>query len=292
MTVKSSLRYIPDVDEFLKKALEEDIGQGDLTTDTFIPKDCMIEGEWFAKEPCCIAGLDVVRRLFGILDPAIKVFWNVEDGDQLDRGPFGIIKGTARSILKGERTALNLMQRLSGIATLTSLFVKKARPYGVQILDTRKTTPLLRVLEKYAVRMGGGVNHRMGLGEMVLLKDNHRFIIDELKIADLRKTIQSLREQKPAVKIGIEVTKEAEIQDALKSGADFILLDNMVPEEVCQIVGRWKGKVLLEVSGGINLENVESYAKTGVDRISIGALTHSARSVDISLEVLSVNQLI
>ncbi|MBI1871488.1 MAG: carboxylating nicotinate-nucleotide diphosphorylase [Chlamydiae bacterium] len=277
-----------EIDSIIARALKEDIGSGDLTTEYFIPSDVVLEAEWVAKEPCRVAGLPIVDRILEKLNPQIKSFWAVNDGDCVEGGKFGLVKGPAQDILRAERTALNFLQRLSGIATLTAAFVEKVKPYGVKIYDTRKTTPMLRVLEKYAVRLGGGFNHRMGLNEMVLIKDNHRCVLDSLGIQDWKTSIQHLKKDHPHTQIGIEVTRSEDVSSAVLLGANFILLDNMDSEKVRKVVEEWKDKIILEASGGIGLDQVELYAKTGVDRISIGALTHSVRAINMSLEVLGV----
>jgi nicotinate-nucleotide pyrophosphorylase (carboxylating) len=277
-----------EIDDLIDRALAEDRGSKDVTTESLIPEDVLIEAEWVAKEPCCIAGLFVVERVLEKLNSQIKTFWMTKDGEKIQSGKFGLTVGSAQNILKAERTALNFLQRLSGIATLASRFVEKVQKYGVKILDTRKTTPTFRSLEKYAVRMGGAVNHRMNLEEMVLIKENHQCILEDLGMKDFASLIRAIRQNYPSIEIGIEVTSIHEAQRAAQSGVDFLLLDNMAPDQIREIVKDWKTKVILEASGGIGLDNVEAYASTGVDRISIGALTHSVRSVDISLEVLGI----
>src|SRR5574341_110836 len=259
-----------EIDPIIDRAFREDIGDKDLTTDYLIPEDVIVEAEWVAKEPCCLAGLTVVDRIFRKLDSRVKTFWMTSDGEKIQAGKFGLTQGLARNILKAERIALNFLQRLSGIASLTSSFVEKTRKYGVKIFDTRKTTPTFRSLEKYAVRMGGGVNHRMGLNEMVLVKENHQSVLEDLGIEDWSPLIQAMRKDYPSIQIGIEVISASEVERAVRAEANFVLLDNMSPEQVEEVVKRWKGKVILEASGGIRLENVEKYASTGVDRISVG----------------------
>lgn len=277
-----------EIDPIIDRALQEDIGKIDITTDYLIPDDTIIEAEWVAKEPCHIAGLPLVDRILHKMDSQIKCFWMVKDSDFLTPGKFGLVKGSARGILKCERTALNFLQRLSGIAALTAAYVAKTQKEGTKIYDTRKTTPTLRILEKYAVRMGGGFNHRMGLDEMVLIKENHKNILEDLGFQDWRSLIKKIRDDHPGIQMGCEVENLGEIDRAVVAGADFILLDNMSVDQVTECVKKWKGKVLLEASGSIHLQNVEAYARTGVDRISIGALTHSVKAIDISLEVLGV----
>lgn len=275
------------IDPILKGALQEDIGAGDITTDQLIPLDTVLEAEWVARESCCLCGLAIAERILEILDPKVKCFWMFQDGETIEPGKLGLVKGSARSILKAERTALNFLQRLSGISTLTRAFVRKTEKYGVKIYDTRKTTPGLRALEKYAVRMGGGFNHRMGLDDMALIKENHQHVLEDLAFDHQKSLVQKIKKDAPKIQIGIEVEHISQIKTAVEAGADFILLDNMTPRQVSEIAKIWKGKVILEVSGGIRLENVEAYAQAKPDRISIGALTHSVKAIDISLEVLS-----
>ncbi len=310
-----------EIDPILKQALEEDLGKGDITTDSLIPVEASLEAEWVAKEPCCLSGLVVVDRIFALLDSHIKCFWMFKEGEMIEPGKFGLIKGSAQNILKGERVALNFLQRLCGVSTLTYQFVEKVKKYGVEIYDTRKTTPGLRTLEKYAVKVGGGVNHRMRLDDMVLIKENHQYVLNDLSFEgftnekqsmnnhSLERTfvshstglhksihtnewpskplIQKIRKEHPQLQIGMEVEHVSQIKDVVAAGVNFVLLDNMTPEQVQEAVQLWKGKIVLEVSGGIRLDNIEAYAKAKPDRISIGALTHSVKAIDISLEVLS-----
>lgn len=276
------------VDRLIQLALDEDVGSGDLTTEYLVPSGVTLEAEWFSKEPCVLAGLPVIDRILSKAVPEAKNFWLACDGQAVEAGPFGLVKGPARQILTVERTCLNILQRLAGIATLTSEFVRRSRRYKVKIYDTRKTTPGLRLLEKYAVRCGGGHNHRMGLDEMVLAKENHREVLDDIGMGDLAGLVARIRAERPGVLIGIEARSREETDRAVREGADFVLLDNMNADMIREIVGAWKGRVILEASGGVRLDNVEALAATGVDRLSVGALTHSVRAADISLEVLGV----
>lgn len=276
------------IDALLEIALDEDLGKGDITTECLIPEGAIIKAEWIARENCRLAGLPMVERIFKKLNPSIKTEWIVDEGSDVKAGKFGYTYGPAKGILRGERTALNFVQRLSGIATLTAAFVKKANPYHVKIYDTRKTTPTLRVLEKYAVRAGGGCNHRMKLDEMLLVKENHQRVMERYYGEDWAEIFRKIRKRNKAMKIGVEVENLKEFKRAVCAGVDFVLLDNMSPKEVRRIADEWKDKVLLEASGGIKIRNVEDYAKTGINRISIGSLTHSVRSIDISLEVVQV----
>ena len=267
------------MDQVIKQALEEDIGDGDLTTSQTIPPDKMITAEIIAKEKGIICGLDLAQDVFLSFDKGIKFKKLAEDGDSVDSSQVvAEIKGVARSILTCERTALNFMQRLSGISTLTHEFVEKVRDTDVKILDTRKTTPGLRELEKYAVRTGGGANHRMNLAEMIMIKDNH------IKAAgSINKALENVRK---GTKVEVEIKNLNQIAEALDDKVDIILLDNMTLEDINKAVKLIRKRKLIEVSGNVNLKTVLQTAETGVDFISVGALTHSSKSLDISLNVL------
>ena len=264
-------------------ALAEDIGSGDLTSLFFIPELHISKGRIFAKEDCIIAGVTVVRRVFEKIDPSLKLVIVKQDGAAGKPGETVIeFSGSTRSILTGERVALNFLQRLTGIATLTAQFVTAVRGTGVTILDTRKTTPGLRALEKAAVSAGGGRNHRMGLYDGVMVKDNHL-----LAKPELNKAIRSLRQAHPNVLVELEADSVEQVRGfVLLPGVDVILLDNMSPDEVraCVLLGRPGLK--FEASGGVDLTTVRQIAETGVDFISVGQLTHSARAIDLSLELL------
>ncbi|MBL7070951.1 MAG: carboxylating nicotinate-nucleotide diphosphorylase [Candidatus Omnitrophica bacterium] len=284
--------------DVIKRALEEDIGRIDLTTSFLIPPGEKIKADIIAKSEGIVAGLPIVEAVYGFLDADLRVKLNIGEGSEIEHGKaVCYIEGKASSVLKGERLVLNFLNRLSGIATLTKRFVDKAAPYKVDIFDTRKTTPNLRYFEKYAVKIGGGKNHRMGLYDQVLIKDNHLAIIERLKktkgssvVEDSVKAAKNKAQKN--IKIEVEVKNIAEFQDALSSGADIIMLDNMKPDMIKEAIkirdsGGSKGKrAVIEVSGNINLNNIEEYAKTGVDRISIGALTHSPAIIDFSLNVI------
>ena len=263
--------------QLIKQALKEDIGREDITTNAIVPITKKIRAIVVVKENGVIAGLDIVKQAFKELDRKIIFIKKVNDGDFVKKGKIiAEIKGSARAVLTGERVALNILQRLSGIATLTRKFVKLAGK--IKIKDTRKTTPGLRELEKYAVKVGGGTNHRIRLDDAVLIKDNH------IKIAgSVTEAIR--RAKKIGKKIEVEVTNMKELKEAIGENADSILLDNMTPNQIKKAKSFAKGKIL-EVSGGTNLKNIRSFAKTGVDYISVGALTHSPRALDMSLEVL------
>ena len=262
----------------IKRALKEDIGKGDITTKAAIPKGLMAEAVIRAKEYGVICGLDAAKLAFNLLDTKIKFRKKVKDGDAVKAGQtIAIVKGNARKILEGERVSLNFLQRLSGIATLTSQYVRKVKPYKARILDTRKTTPGLRLLEKYAVKIGGGKNHRFGLYDAVLIKDSH------INLVGFKKAVE--RTKKYFKKIEIETENLREVKDALDVKADIIMLDNMDIKTMRKAVKLINGRAIIEASGGMNLDSVRSVAKTGVDWISIGGLTHSVKVLDINLTI-------
>lgn len=264
------------------KALEEDIGHGDITTSAIIRDSLEAKGLIIAKEDFVLAGIGVASECFKTLDPEIIFKERFGDGNKVKaRKVIAEVKGNAQTILMAERVALNFLQRLSGIATLTSKYVEKIKGTKAKIVDTRKTTPGLRVLEKYAVRMGGGFNHRFGLYDAVLIKDNHIELSGSIK-----KAVENVKgKTSHTTRIEVEARSLKEVKDALQSGVDIIMLDNMDLETTRKAVKLIKGKALIEASGNINLDNVREMAKTGVDLISIGAITHSAPAVDISLEI-------
>ncbi len=270
------------LDKIITNALEEDLGLGDLTTDSIIGPDVTGKAVLETREDIVMAGLPVFMRVFSILDPEITFDTFYEDGQRVSKGEvICSIKGSMASILKAERTALNLMQRMSGIATLTSKYVAEADCDSVKILDTRKTIPGLRLLDKYSVPMGGGSNHRFGLFDGVLIKDNHIAVA-----GSITKAVESAKKRAPhGIKIEVEVEDLDGVKTAIEAGADIILLDNMSPAEMKEAVDYVAGRALLEASGGITLENIKAVASTGVDMISIGALTHSVKAVDLSLEI-------
>ncbi len=275
----------PDLEKIVRMALAEDFGQeGDITADSVIPGDLQVTAEVIFKDSGVLAGLPVMQRVFEILDPGIQFTPLVAEGTYIGEKavPMKVatLRGAARSVLSGERTALNLIQRLSGIATMTYSFVKVARPFKIAILDTRKTTPGLRSLEKYAVRVGGGVNHRIGLYDRVLIKDNH------VRIAGgVSEALARARQTRPGDVVEVEVTTLAETEAAACGGADIIMLDNMSPETIKEAIRVIGGRSFVEVSGGVKLSNLSDYLIQGVDAISVGALTHSIKSIDISLEI-------
>jgi nicotinate-nucleotide pyrophosphorylase (carboxylating) len=268
----------------IRQALEEDIGHGDVTTEALIEADREAGAVIFAKEPMVLAGLSVAKEVFRTLDPAMDFESTLQDGDATESGD-EILKATGklRALLSGERTALNFLQRLSGIATLTRQFVKRAGSVNVRLTDTRKTTPGWRTLEKYAVKMGGGHNHRFGLYDGILIKDNHIKACGGIAqaVACIRKNQQHL------LRIEVEVTNQNEVEKAVESGVDVVMLDNMDLSEVRKAVRFIGGRALVEASGGVTMDALSQLAATGVDMISIGALTHSARAVDISMRVIA-----
>lgn len=272
------------INRIIQLALEEDIGSGDITGRATIPAEIQANGHFLAKSPGVISGLEVARLVFAELDTAVVLDPVVSDSDQVSPGTvLAYLRGPARSVLAGERVALNFIQRLSGVATATARYVSAIQGTRARIIDTRKTTPGMRVLEKEAVRHGGGHNHRFGLADGVLIKDNHLAAIGgQDRIA---RAIMAAREIAPhTMRIEVEVTTLEELDQALAARADVVLLDNMTIAEMAEAVQRTAGRALLEASGGITLETVREVAETGVDLISIGALTHSSPSLDISLD--------
>lgn len=275
------------IHRLVRAALAEDIGAGDATTDAVIRADLAATAVISAQAFCVVAGLPLVVAVFAELDRSLEVHPLVADGDVLPPPSTAVrLRGNARSILTGERTALNFLQRLSGIATLTRQFVDAVAGTRATILDTRKTTPTLRQLEKYAVGVGGGQNHRMGLYDAVMIKDNHRAVLDRLGPQALGDAVAAARRATPRLPVIIEADSLAQVDGALAAGADHILLDNMSPDELREAVRVVAGRAKTEASGGVTLQNVRTIAETGVDYISVGALTHSARAVDFSLEVV------
>ncbi|MCX7591812.1 MAG: carboxylating nicotinate-nucleotide diphosphorylase [Kiritimatiellae bacterium] len=273
-----------DAQEAVKRALAEDIGSGDITSTALIPGNVRIQAKVVTRQDCVVAGLPVACMVFREVAPDTICTPVTRDGASVRATTVILmIEGCARAILAAERPALNFLQRLSGIATLTRRFVEMVRPYGVVILDTRKTTPGLRRLEKYAVRCGGGCNHRVGLFDRVLIKDNHRRLLG--KKTRLGDAVMEARRKCPGVPIEIEVETESELLDALGGYPDWVLLDNMPLEALRTCVRLCKGKCRVEASGGVTLENVAAVAATGVDAISVGQLTHSAPAVDLALEI-------
>ncbi len=266
----------------VEAALREDLGEGDITTMATVAKSKEGRCRIVAKEDLVLAGSFLARMVFSSLDGRLKYRALAEDGTSVRRGrPIAEIRGPLAPMLTGERVALNFLQRLSGIATLTGKFVRKARP--VKILDTRKTTPGLRVLERYAVRMGGGYNHRAGLHDAILIKDNHISAAGGVREAIRR----VYRKYGDSIAIEVEASTLKETREAIAGGADIIMLDNMRPTRIRKALKMINGRAVTEVSGGITLSNIEEFASTGADFISVGALTHSAPAVDISMKVIT-----
>ncbi|MCR4394455.1 MAG: carboxylating nicotinate-nucleotide diphosphorylase [Dehalococcoidales bacterium] len=274
------------VDRIVEVALEEDIGRGDITSEILIP--CNLKGSAYimVKEDGVVAGMEVAVRVFYKIDPSLQIETVTEDGARVKAGDIIMrITGSVRSLLKAERVALNFLQRLSGIATTTARYVEKVSDLGVEIADTRKTTPGLRILEKYAVRLGGGRNHRMDLGDAVLIKDNHFAALRSLGMS-YREIVAKARESAPPdMKVEAEATSIEEALAAVEAGADIVMLDNMDIGEMKKAVRLIGGRVEIEASGNFRLENIRAAAETGVDFISVGALTHSYKSMDISMEI-------
>ncbi len=269
-----------EIERIVRAALEEDIGLGDVTTEVTVAPETMARAELVAKEDFTLAGIDVAAEVFKTLDADVAFEKLLEDGQRVRRGEvIAWLKGRAAILLQGERVALNLLQRMSGIASLTAQYVEAVSGTEAVIVDTRKTVPGLRALDKYSVRMGGGRNHRIGLFDGVLIKENH-----VAAAGGIGPAIERARKRLPhTLKIEIETRDLGEVQLALESGADIIMLDNMPLEEMRRGVELIAGQALVEASGGVNLERVRDIAETGVNIISVGALTHSVKAADISL---------
>lgn len=273
----------PEITSIIEQSLREDIGSGDITSQVLFPDPPQASAVLISKQPGVLAGLPLVSRIFRMLDPDVRVSEYLSDGAMVAVGSrICEVQGKVTAMLSGERLALNFLQRLCGIATQTAEFVRLAGPCGISVLDTRKTTPMLRGLEKYAVRMGGGVNHRFGLYDAVLVKDNH------LEVErDFHNLYRLFREKgfEPC-RVEVEVTSAEMLKRAMEAGGQWFLLDNMTPDEIRRCVALKQPGMKYEVSGGVSKENFSSYLIPGVDAISIGALTHSVRSLDISMEFL------
>lgn len=269
----------------VSEALVEDRAQDDITTNILQNKNLSATGQFIAKEEGLICGLELVIVAFETLDKTVTCDFLKADGDTVKKNELiGTVRGNASAILQGERVALNFLQHLSGIATLTNQFVKLSMN-DFMILDTRKTTPGLRDFEKYAVRCGGGINHRRDLSSMAMLKDNHLSALNETGIT-LKQAIQSIKIKNPDVLVEIEVDTIEEIEEAVNAQPEWILLDNMTPSQIRECVALINGRTKIEASGGINLENLPGLLNTGIDAVSIGALTHSFNALDISLECI------
>lgn len=268
--------------ETIRLALLEDIGHGDVTSSLVVPDGNKSKAQIIAKEDFILAGIPFVKEVFAYIDPEVEMKIFFDEGSDIKKGDIiADISGNSRSLLVGERVALNILQRVSGIATMTKAYVDRVLGLPVKIADTRKTAPGMRFMEKYGVRIGGGANHRFGLYDGILIKDNH------IKIAGgVGKAIELAKKAHHLLKIEVEVKSLDELKEALNAGTDVIMLDNMSLDEMKDAVKIAKGKVIVEASGNVNLENVRSIAETGVDIISIGALTHSARAVDISMKIV------
>jgi len=273
---------VDQIDKIIRLALEEDLGGGDVTTTALISPEAILNGDFVAKEPGVVAGLEVVARTFRILDDTIDFRARVTDGNTIETGQvLAAVQGDGRGVLTGERVALNFLQRMSGVATMTRKFVEAVRGTKAIILDTRKTAPGLRLLDKWAVRVGGGQNHRMSLHDMVLIKENHIAVAGGISEAVRR--VREMHDRNLLVEV--EVESVAELREALGLAVNRILLDNMSLEELNESVKTAGGRVPLEASGKITLDNVGAIAATGVDFISVGALTHSPKALDVSFLV-------
>jgi nicotinate-nucleotide pyrophosphorylase (carboxylating) len=272
----------PSVDALIALALEEDLGRGDVTSEAIFDAAASARGHIVAKEPLVVAGVEVARRVFARVDARLRFDAVVADGQALEPGQVvAHVEGATRALLGGERTALNFLQRLSGIATLTRRFVDAVAGTRAVVCDTRKTAPGWRALDKQAVRAGGGANHRADLAAGVLIKDNH-----VAAAGGVRAAVERARAGVPhSLRVEVEVTRLEQIDEALAAGAEVLLLDNFEPSAVREAVARIVGRALVEVSGGVSLATVRAFAEAGADRISVGALTHSARAVDLSLEM-------
>lgn len=273
-----------NVKNIIRLALEEDIGNGDITTTLLVPEEQNAKALIIAKGSFIVAGLPFVEEAFNTIDQGIEFKILFGDGLKVRKGDIiAEINGRTWTLLSCERVSLNILQRLSGIATLTNAFVDKVKGLDVKIIDTRKTTPCMRFMEKYAVKVGGGSNHRFGLYDCILIKDNHIEAVGSIKNA-----IIATRGASHLLKIEIEVENLNDLKEALKAGVDIVMLDNMSVEDMKEAVKMAKGKVIIEASGNVNLNNVRGIAETGVDLISIGAITHSAPAVDISMKIVRI----
>ena len=276
----------PQILKIIQQALDEDIGRGDATSNSILPPQAQMTGQIIAKQAGVIAGLDVAQAAYHLFDPQVDFQARVEEGERVENHQVvALVNGSARSLLTVERTALNFLGRISGIASLTRQFVDRVAGTPVVILDTRKTAPGLRLLDKLAVRRGGGSNHRIGLYDMILIKDNH---IDFA--GSLSEAVKRARTAATGLEIEVEARNLAHVEEALALGVERILLDNMSTEMMAQAVRLCKGRALLEASGNVNLETVRPIAETGVAFISCGALTHSARVFDLSFDYLNVTR--
>jgi nicotinate-nucleotide pyrophosphorylase (carboxylating) len=267
----------------IERAIEEDLPKGDITSDSIIAPEYISRAIILAKQDGILAGIYVAKKVFKVIDSSIRFDIHCKDGQKIKKGEkLAGLKGPAVSLLRGERTALNFLQRLSGIATVTHKYVRALEKSNTKVLDTRKTTPGLRMLEKYAVKMGGGENHRFSLSDMVLIKDNHLKIVGSITQA-----IQLARKKaKPGMKIEVETSCLEDVQEAVKAGADMIMLDNMSMERMKDVIKWARGRIVIEISGNINLTKAKKIGRLGADYISVGALTHSYESLDISMDFI------
>jgi nicotinate-nucleotide pyrophosphorylase (carboxylating) len=276
----NNARIDDQVDAIIKLALIEDIRSGDITSNAIIDPRLHAVGRISAKQSLVLSGMDVAKRVFELLDPETQWDAQHEDGERCEVGDIiAIVQGPALALLQGERTAINFLQHLSGIATTTARFVEEIHDTNTKILDTRKTTPGMRTMEKHAVKMGGGTNHRMGLYDHFLIKNNHIAVAGSMPMA-LKEAIAA---KKPGQLVEVEARTLSDVETALKEGADIIMLDNMSVQDTKKAVSYIKGRTKLEASGNITLDNVHSYASTGVDFVSVGAITHSSPSADINM---------
>lgn len=281
---ESPVTEIQAIQDLIDRAFDEDIHTGDVTTNTIVDSSQQAEAAWISKEKGVVAGLDIARWVYRQLDFQIKWHPKVNDGDQVNAGAeIVLMKGSGRAILTAERVALNIVQRMSGIATKTNKFVKVVESYPARILDTRKTVPGLRQLDKYAVKAGGGTNHRMGLYDLAMIKDNHI-----VAAGGITKAVEQVREYDSKIGIEVETGNLQQVKEALSAGADIIMLDNMDLEQMAEAVSLIDGRAETEASGNITIETVCQVAETGVDFISVGALTHSVKAFDISQQFLKI----
>ncbi len=269
-----------ELDRIIDNALREDMPEGDITSENVVSQDSTSKAVITGKEEGILAGIEVAEKVFKKIDPEIRIKKYFRDGQGRKKGEkLAVLQGSSISLLKGERTALNFLQRMSGIATLTRRFVNGLRGSSTKLLDTRKTTPGLRILEKYAVKTGGGENHRFSLSDMVMLKDNHLRLV-----GDIRTAVERARANiRPGIKIEVETSNLKEVKEAINSGADMVMLDNMSLNKMREVVEWVNGRVPLEVSGKVDLDNIKDIALLGVDYVSVGSLTHSFKSLDISM---------
>jgi nicotinate-nucleotide pyrophosphorylase (carboxylating) len=280
---------VQEITRAVELALAEDVGSGDATTLATIPESARATAALRAREPLVLAGLACAEAAFLQLSSTVEFERLARDGDRLERGATAlIIHGNARALLTAERVALNFVQRLSGVATLTARYVQEVAGTGAKVLDTRKTTPGWRRMEKYAVRCGGGKNHRFGLYDMVLIKDNHLVALRNAKPNAIAAAVQGARTQFPHLQVEVEADTLEQVRQAVEAGPDFILLDNMTPEQLGEAVRLVAGRAKTEASGGVRLETIRGIAESGVDLISVGALTHSATAVDLGLDFEAV----